>query len=344
MARGIQEAALRAAELTRSLLGVARGGSVEPQHADVGAVLADVARIAHETFDRRITTIVRADADLPAVAVAASELHRAVLNLAINARDALPAGGETRAGRRARRGRAAHAGARRRRRGPWVRIDVRDTGVGMPQAVRARLFEPFFTTKPRGKGTGLGLYGVYQFLRAFGGAVEVDSQVGAGTTFRVYLPRAGPPPATPRRPGAAPEPARAADVGARILVVEDEEAVRRVAATLLRAAGHDVTEASDGEEAVRRFAADPAASTSSCSTSSCPGCPGRRSCGASGRSDRTSRSCSRAATSRRGSRTRRSGRVSGVLPKPYLPADLHAAVRSALAPKAPAGLGHHGPT
>lgn len=345
MARGIQETALRAADLTRSLLGVVRAGAAEPQHADVAAVLGDVARIAHETFDRRIVTIVRADADLPAVAVVASELHRAVLNLAINARDALPEGGEL-----ALVAERDEVGPRTLPpdapcRGPWVRIDVRDTGVGMPQAVRARLFDPFFTTKPRGKGTGLGLYGVYRFLRAFGGAVEVDSLVGGGSTFRIYLPASRPSAAMARRPGAAPEPARAADVGARILVVEDEDAVRCVAVALLRAAGHDVTEASDGEEAVRRFAAAPAAVDLVVLDLVLPRLSGKE-------------------VLRRLRALRpdvpvllTSGNVQegledpevreglrGVLPKPYLPVDLHAAVRSALAPKAPAGLGHHGPT
>ena len=257
MARGIQDAALRAAELTRGLLGVARPSAAEPLLADVARVLGDVARIAHETFDRRIVTTVRADADLPPARVGAGELHRAILNLAINARDALPEGGEIAlvAELDAAGPRTAPSDARGT--GPWLRVDVRDTGVGMSQAVRVRLFEPFFTTKPRGKGTGLGLYGVYQFLRAFGGAVEVDSRPAEGTTFRVYLPR--PPDPRPsrrrRRRRARGGPPR----GARILVVEDEDAVRRVAGALLHAAGYEVVEAVDGEEAVRRFAETPLA-------------------------------------------------------------------------------------
>jgi two-component system, cell cycle sensor histidine kinase and response regulator CckA len=257
MARAIQEAALRAADLTRGLLGIARPPSGEPTRVDAGSVLADVARIAHETFDRRITTTVVVEGTVPPALVIAGELHRAILNLCINARDAMPDGGAItltavadRTGPREPPS-GSHAG-------PWVRIDVRDTGLGMDESVKARLFEPFFTTKPRGKGTGLGLYGVYQFVTASSGAVDVESHPGGGTCFHVFVPAASaidaadekpPPPTTARTGPSGP--------GACILLIEDEDAIRRFAGTILREAGHVVVEVVDGEEAVRVFAADP---------------------------------------------------------------------------------------
>ncbi len=262
MARGIQEAALRAADLTRGLLGVVRSGS--------GRAVACRRRGgprrggAHRARDVRPThrdVRPRADADLPAAVVAASELHRALLNLAINARDAMPEGGEI-----ALVAEPDEVGPRTlppdaSRGGPWVRVEVRDTGIGMPQSIRARLFEPFFTTKPRGKGTGLGLYGVYQFLRAFGGAVEVDSRVGAGDDVPRLPARGGAGAADP----VARPPGGGVGVRARGRGRSGADPGRRGrgcgaagrGARPARDAGHEVTEASDGEEAVRRFAARP---------------------------------------------------------------------------------------
>ena len=261
MAKSIQDSALRAADLTRRLLGIARPGPSAALHAELGPLLADCARIARETFDRRIVVRVEVPQALPAALADGNEVHRAVLNLCINARDAMPEGGvltlvaaEDVAGPRST---PAVAGASRGER--WLRIDVRDTGTGMDEGVRARIFEPFFTTKPRGKGTGLGLYTVFQAAKAYGGAVEVDSRLTEGACFHLYLPAAPSVVAgVPCRPTEAVLPAGVRRTRAgRVLVVEDEFHVRRLASHVLRSAGHTVGEAEDGLEAVALFAGTP---------------------------------------------------------------------------------------
>jgi PAS domain S-box-containing protein len=252
MAKAIEDSAQRAAALTRELLGVARSGPGEGTRADVEAALADCARVSRETFDRRIEVVLDLPPDLPPVACDPVDLHRAVLNMCINARDAMPEGGTLRlaAGVDAAGPRAKPGGPP----GPWVRVDVEDTGHGMDAETQERIFEPFFTTKPREKGTGLGLYTAYKVVAAYGGAIEVDSRPGAGTRFRAYL-RALPRLAPSREPGApaAPPPAP----GRRVLLVEDEAMVRSLASQVLASDGLVVEEAVDGEQAVR-FLEDPA--------------------------------------------------------------------------------------
>jgi hypothetical protein len=262
--RAIEEAAVRGSELTRRLLGMAMETPGETTSVDVGAVLADCARIARETFDRRIEVVVEAAAGLPRVRGRTSDLHQAVLNLCINARDAMPRGGRLRlAAAASPGGPGGQAGAAPT--GPWVRIDVEDQGEGMDEATTLRIFEPFFTTKQRGKGTGLGLYMVYTSVQAHGGAVDVESSPGRGTTFRIHLPaetagRAGGAPPAPAAPVGEARPAAAGPPrGARVLVVEDEEMIRSLAVAVLAAQGHRVTAAADGEKALALLEAPGAA-------------------------------------------------------------------------------------
>ena len=175
-----------------------------------------------------------------------SELHQLLLNLAANARDAMPAGGELEIAT-ASCAVTPSAPLLGLPPGPYVLLSVRDTGEGMEPATRARLFEPFFTTKEEGQGTGLGLVSVRAIVEQSGGAIEVESEPGRGTTMKLYLPRTARP-AEP--PAPAPEPAPGARP-ARILLVEDEDAVR---ATMLRSlvrSGHQVEVAHNGEEALR---------------------------------------------------------------------------------------------
>jgi len=249
-ARAIEEAAVRGSDLTRRLLGVARETPRETTAVDLAGIVTDCGRIARETFDRRVVVEVDAPAGLPAIRGRTSDLHQAILNLCINARDAMPGGG-----RLTLRVSAGAAGPRRPPEGSrpasWLLLEVRDEGEGMDPATQARIFEPFFTTKQRGKGTGLGLYMVYATVHAHDGVVDVESAPGKGTCFRIHLPAAdgaaAPAPAVPApAPAAAPAAPRAA---ARILVVEDEEMLRNLAVAVLGAQGYAVEAAADGEEA-----------------------------------------------------------------------------------------------
>ncbi len=251
----IEEAAERGADLTRRLLGIARESPGESASVDVAAVLADCARLARETFDRRIDVRLETGEDLPPVRGRANDLHQAVLNLCINARDAMPSGGVLRlsALRDA-------AGPRRPPAGDppaaWVRLEVADEGEGMSPEVLSRIFEPFFTTKQRGKGTGLGLFMVFQSVQSHGGVLEVDSEPGKGTRFRVFLPAAeGPAEAASREASPPGERARPA----KILLVEDEAMILDLAAGYLRSRGHAIVTASDGTAAIALLEAPGAA-------------------------------------------------------------------------------------
>jgi len=178
-------------------------------------------------------------------------IEQVTVNLVVNARDAMPSGGrlevsveETEVGGDLA---LSHLDARP---GRFARLKVVDTGTGMDAAVLARLFEPFFTTKEVGKGTGLGLATAYGIVKQHRGWIEVDSLPGRGTTFRVYLPVCDPPAAVNPMSPMEPQPPRGDET---ILLVEDEEAVRRVTAQYLRRQGYKVVEACNGVEALRRW-------------------------------------------------------------------------------------------
>jgi len=180
---------------------------------------------------------------LPAIQVDRGYVDQVLLNLVVNARDAMPAGGTLTIGTAVavldEAYSARHPGIRV---GPYVELWVRDNGTGMSPEVMARVFEPLFTTKAAGRGTGLGLATVYGIATRAGGSVSVESEEGAGTVFRVYFPSANvPAPAVPPGAGGVPR---------RILVVDDEPAVLALAARVLRKSGYEVVEASTGEEAL----------------------------------------------------------------------------------------------
>jgi CheY-like chemotaxis protein len=170
------------------------------------------------------------------------QLEQVLMNLVVNARDAMPTGGtltiETR-----------NVFTPTQAGGPVVLLAVADTGTGMSDEVKARAFEPFFTTKEKGKGTGLGLATVYGIVRQSGGSVEFDSRLGAGTTFRVCLPAAAG--AVPKASQAIPRAAVAPRGTETLLLVEDDEEVRRLALRVLRASGYRVLDAADGNDAIR---------------------------------------------------------------------------------------------
>ncbi|MCL6498496.1 MAG: PAS domain S-box protein, partial [Firmicutes bacterium] len=244
----LERSALRASELTRQLLGFARKGKFEVRPLDLARLCSEVTELFRSTLDPRIELRTRFPSDLPMVEGDASQLHQAVLNLCMNARDAMPEGGVLELVLQPVIAPDPTSGEPPVLR-PYVCLTVRDTGVGMDEHVKARMFEPFFTTKGPGKGTGLGLAMVYGIVRNHGGFLEVDSEVGKGTAVRMYLPVAS---------GAAePEEAGEAEVdggaGETILVVDDEEPLCNLLRDVLTRRGYRVLVATDGQEALRLY-------------------------------------------------------------------------------------------
>ncbi|MDX2059116.1 MAG: ATP-binding protein [Gemmatimonadales bacterium] len=232
----IGQAAIRGANLTRHLLAFARRQPVEPRVFDLGVLVSDLLPILRRLVGESIDLDWSPPSEPALVRADPHQLEQVVVNLCANARDAMPGGGPV-------------SLRVRRDRGDVVLV-VRDAGVGMTEATRARAFEPFFTTKPPSLGAGLGLATCYGIVEQAGGAIALDSNPGSGTTVTVRLPVAAGPVVEASAP---PPPARLRGQGT-VLVVEDEPAVRAVAARSLRAAGFDVVEASDGIDAAERLA------------------------------------------------------------------------------------------
>ncbi len=246
-------AAQRGATLTSQLLAFARKQPLAPAPIDLGATMPDLVPLLRRTLGEHIDVRYVETAGLwPALADPA-QLENAVLNLALNARDAMPGGGRLTielANKVLDEDYArTHAEVVP---GDYAMLAVSDTGHGMTPDVVARVFEPFYTTKPDGKGTGLGLAMVFGFVKQTGGHVKVYSEVGQGTTVRLYLPRAvAAAPALQRTSG----PVELPHGSATVLVVEDEAAVREIAVAILADLGYRVVEAADGEQALQVFGA-----------------------------------------------------------------------------------------
>jgi PAS domain S-box-containing protein len=239
----------RAAALTQQLLAFSRRQVVRPQLVDVNAELGRLQRLLRGTLGEDVRLLVDLAPDLPSVWIDPAQLQQVIVNLAVNARDAMPQGGELtlKTGLARPPGSIASNGDGDQ---PWVRLQVRDSGVGMSAEVLGHLFEPFFTTKERGKGTGLGLASVYGAVRQSGGDVRVTSAPGAGTTIEVLLPPARGEAAATSDSGAHPVLVASPRGGRSVLVVEDDEAVRRLVVTVLRGAGYEVVAAEDGDAAL----------------------------------------------------------------------------------------------
>ena len=248
----IRVSADRAAALTRQLLAFSRRQVIEPMRVDVNDLVRQT--------DRMLTRLLGEDIEIQKVLVPAvwsvevdpSQIEQVLINLAVNARDAMPEGGKLTL--ETQNVTLDEAYAREHPEvvaGDYVFLGVSDTGIGMREEVRVRVFEPFFTTKPVGKGTGLGLATVYGIVRQAHGHIWVYSELGKGTTFKIYLPRVDgeAQPLPGRRPSQRP-------VGGdeRILVVEDEAAVRRLLVRTLNSAGYSVIEAANGADALLKLA------------------------------------------------------------------------------------------
>ncbi len=242
-----QASASRAAALTQRLLAFSRRQSLDPRPTDINSLAASLNELIRGSVDERVSLRFVLDPDLPRAIVDVNQLESALLNLAINARDAMPDGGEMTIGTR-----AVHlddAGAAQRlgvAPGPYVMVSVSDSGVGMAPDLVDKVFDPFFTTKPLGQGTGLGLSMVYGFARQSGGHVRIDSQPGAGTTVEVLLPATEDAAADEI---SAPDAAPRGD-GQRVLVVEDDPAVRLLVREVLEELGYLPVEAAEPHAAI----------------------------------------------------------------------------------------------
>jgi len=238
----------RAAGLTRRLLAFARRQRLQPTPVDPDGLIAGMADLIRRTVGPGIRVELNLRDGAWGVLCDLNELESTLLNLCINARDAMPDGGRLTIGTEdARLSAADVADQEDGQPGEYVTISVVDTGEGMSPEVLARVFEPFFTTKPLGQGTGLGLSQVYGFVRQSGGLVRLDSTPGRGTSVRLYLPRHERPAEEEQSP--TPPPSETGD-GEIVLLVDDEAGVREVAAELLRELGYRVLEAEDGPSAL----------------------------------------------------------------------------------------------
>ncbi len=248
--KSVREAGERAAGLTRQLLAFSRKAVLQPKLLSLGTVMQGVEKLLRRVIGEDVRLNIQADADLPHVLADAGQLEQVLMNLSVNARDAMPAGGELTLS--ATSVKLSNHEVDHLPEGVYVRLDVTDTGCGMDPEIQQKIFEPFFTTKAAGKGTGLGLSTCYGIVTQSGGAITVKSALGAGTTFTVYLPRAA-------GDGAAASddaPAQGLKGGTEtVLVVEDDDALRRTLDRGLQRLGYRVLLASNGEEAERAYRA-----------------------------------------------------------------------------------------
>ena len=250
MADNALEAARRGAKLASQLLAFSRSQRMTIGTVDLQAALRGMSDLMTQSLGPTISLVVHIDEDARFVVSDAHQLELALLNLAVNARDAMPHGGSV-----SITAQRAQVVDKHLPRGDYVTVSVRDTGAGMSEEVRQRAIEPFFTTKPVGQGTGLGLSQVYGVMRESGGSMSIDSELGAGTTVRLTLRRASrpndlaisaePPPTVPAARAAA----------ARVLIVDDDRLVRRFMCESLRSLGYEVTDVEAGPAALARLRA-----------------------------------------------------------------------------------------
>jgi PAS domain S-box-containing protein len=247
----IKKAGHRAASLTRQLLAFSRKQVLTPRIIDLNSAVSETSKMLLRLLGEDIELITRLGTDLGHVKADPTQIEQVIMNLAINARDAMPEGGkliiettntELDLGCAQRK----HSDAQP---GKYVLLSVSDTGIGMDKATQGRIFEPFFTTKARGKGTGLGLATVYGIIRQSGGYIWVYSEVGKGTAFKVFIPRVD-----EKLSEVHPEvsiPMGSGSGSGTILLVEDEDALRELSHRLLESLGYSVIEAANGADAIR---------------------------------------------------------------------------------------------
>jgi PAS domain S-box-containing protein len=232
----IRKAGERAAALTRQLLAFSRKQILQPRVLDLNRVVGEMRPMLERLMGEDVELRVKLHAEATTICADPHQLEQVLMNLAVNSRDAMPHGGEV----------SIETGLVEWDAGPYVMLAVSDTGVGMSEETRAHIFEPFFTTKEVGKGTGLGLSTIHGIVEQSGGHVEVASELGRGSTFKIYLPRVWATEAESGKPEAVP----AMGGMETLLVVEDQPEVREYAAAALRAYGYQVMQAANAGEAL----------------------------------------------------------------------------------------------
>src|ERR1019366_7364467 len=247
----LEKSAGRGAGLVKQILGFAHSTTGKFQPTQVKHLARDIISLIEETFPKSIQIERQIPSDLWPVQGSATQIHQVLLNLCVNARDAMPQGGTLRITAANRRLDAAEAGAiSGGRPGAWLVLEVADTGTGIPPEVLERIWTAFFTTKGAGKGTGLGLSTVRGIVDSHLGFVELQTEVGRGSTFRVFLPAVE---SAPPRPTSAPPVAISDGHGELILVVDDDAFIRDMIAATLVENGYRVVSCGDGLEAIALF-------------------------------------------------------------------------------------------
>jgi PAS domain S-box-containing protein len=245
----IQSATQRAAALTTQLLAFSRKQMVEPRILDLNVAVREIEKLLRRVIGEDIELIIRVQPGAGTIQIDPGQLDQILMNLVVNARDAMPNGGklivETSSVALDDSYVGQHLGAAA---GPFVLLSISDTGCGMDQETLSHIFEPFFTTKEKGKGTGLGLSTVYGIVKQCGGYIMAYSESGRGTTFKVYFPRVS---GVPEAPRASSRRAEIPGGHETVLLVEDETALRELTLGLLETAGYTVLEATNVEDAIR---------------------------------------------------------------------------------------------
>ena len=244
----IDKSADRAAALTRQLLAFSRMQVLQPQIINLNTIIEEMGKLLPRLIGEDIELLIRTDADLGTVRADASQMEQVIMNLAVNARDAMPNGGklviETANAELDHGYLTTHPLMKA---GPYIQLVVTDSGTGMDAETQAHIFEPFFTTKEKGKGTGLGLATVYGIVKQSGGFIWVYSELGKGTSFKIYLPRLD----QAEEHVNAPHNNKELPMGSEtVLLAEDEQDVREIAREFLESGGYRVIEAKDGAEAI----------------------------------------------------------------------------------------------
>jgi signal transduction histidine kinase len=248
----IKKAGERASTLTRQLLAFGRRQVLKPQIVDLNAIVTNVEQLLRRVIGEHIELRTTLTPDLGTVRVDTTQIEHVMLNLAVNARDAMPDGGmlSIRTGNIELDDTHAHLQGTPLGPGRYVMLRVSDTGIGMSEETQARAFEPFFTTKEVGKGSGLGLAMVYGIVKQSGGTIQLHSEPGQGTTFVIYLPQVAA--VSPQEPKPVAAPAATLNGTETMLLVEDDELVRQIAVLTLERRGYKVLVARDGTEAIAR--------------------------------------------------------------------------------------------